>query len=138
MKQTIEITGVIDSVTDSALLKIMLTAAGMTDITVRSLPHYGEWLAGLPSASIVGLNEACREWIRHWGNGGGDSGSETCVSEALTESGSDVPAEIAESVYNSIAGYSKTEFDAAGLTMELVCGCMDELRESEAASDENI
>jgi len=131
MKNDIEITGVIAEVTDIEKIKMLLEAAGITEIKIRTLPQYDDWLGNLPTENIPGLSNACLEWIHDWGNGGGDSSSEDCITDAVKVLKSNVPVKLADAVYNSIADYSKSKFDAAGLTIEMITGCMENLKQAD-------
>ena len=127
MRKNIEITGIIADSIDIEKIKMLMEAAGIAEINVRTIPQYDDWLSNLPIKTIPGLSGACLEWIRHWGNGGGDLSSETCITDAIKTLESDIPAELADAIYNRVAGYSKSDFDAAGLTIEMIDGCIKEL-----------
>ena len=141
MRKSIEITGIITSDTQLEYILEKLEAIEVDDVNYREYPQYDDWLAELPKDSIPGLANECRAWIHHWGNGGGDQSSETCITDAINDLKSDVPAELAEAIRGSVAGYSKTEFDAAGLTIEMIDDCIEELmveqREKESEYEED-
>ena len=105
----------------------LLETAGISGSNIKTLPHYGDWLENLPNENIPGLNDACLDWIRHWCNGGGDESSKTLITDAIESLDSDIPAELAETAYNSVVDYSKTEFEAIGLTIDMINGCMEDL-----------
>ena len=63
----------------------------------------------------------------YWCNGGGDESSEICITDALENIKSNVPAKLADAIYNSVAGYSKSEYEAASLTIEMIDACIKEL-----------
>jgi hypothetical protein len=126
MRKSIEITGIIADNADTKKLKAQLESLGISNIIIKTLPQYDDWLSSLPSESVPGLKDACLAWIRYWGIGGGDSSTETCIADAITALKSDKPKELADAIYKSIADYTKTPFEAAGLTMELLNNCIDE------------
>lgn len=128
MRTQNEITFVTDDDVGIGTVMHLLETAGVSDIKIRTQPHYGDWLEGLPNESIPGLSGECREWIRHWGNGGGDQSSETCITDAINEANTDIPAVLADAIYGSVADYSKSEFEAENLTITMVDACVAELR----------
>lgn len=103
----------------------ILKSAGMVDVEAQTCPSFDEWLAGLPSEPIEGLADKCRGWVRQWGSGGGDFSTECCLMDAISEAGTDSPKELADALYDSIAGYSKTSFEARVLVMDIINGCME-------------
>ena len=127
MRKTIEITGIIADKFDMTNFKVLLGAAGVSQITIKTLPQFDDWLANLPKKSIKGLEAECLDWIRAWGNGGGDASSEDCITEAIEQLKCNIPFKIARTVYNSVVDYSKSEFEAAGLTIEMINSCIKEL-----------
>jgi len=129
MRKNIEITGIIDESVNLENIKMLLEAAGISENKVRTIPQYDDWLANLPKKSIKGLKDACFDWIRYWGSGGGDQSSEDCITDAIELLESDVPAKLANAIYNSVVDYTKTEFEAAQLTIEMIDGSMEELEQ---------
>ena len=127
MRKSIEINGIIADDFDIKNFIILLEKAGLSEINIKTLPQYDDWLENLPKKSISGLNDECQQWIRYWCNGGGDESSEICITDALENIKSNVPAKLADAIYNSVAGYSKSEYEAAGLTIEMVDACIKEL-----------
>ena len=133
MRKSIEITGIIDESVNLEHIKMLLEAAGISENKVRTIPQYDDWLVNLPKKSIKGLKDACLDWIRYWGSGGGDQSSEDCITDAIEQLESDVPAKLATAIYNSVVDYNKTPFEAAQLTIELIDGCIEDI---EQAGDE--
>jgi len=129
MRLDIEITGTIDHDHDHLLKYIMelLDKTGVSNIHYREHEHYEDWLAKLPNEAMPGLSTLCLDWIRHWGNGGGDLSSETCITDAINDLDSEAPKELAEAIFGSIDEYSKSHFDAAALTIEMIGGCIEEI-----------
>ncbi|MCL2578153.1 MAG: hypothetical protein FWE27_08925 [Defluviitaleaceae bacterium] len=129
MRIQVGITGVVtDAKTIDQIIKNKLAEIGMMEIVINTLPHFDDWLAGLSKLKLSGLSSACLDWVRNWGNGGGDQSSETCITDAINNCGSDIPAVLAEAIFNSVSGYSKSKFDAAGLTIEIIDGCIEECK----------
>ena len=128
MRNNIEITGIIAADAAIETIQALLETAGVTKIGIITHPYYYDWLENLPKERIPGLGNACLDWIRHWCSGDGDQSSETCIIDAIETLGSDVPVELAEAVYDSVTDYSKSKFEAAGLTIEMVDGCIEDLR----------
>ena len=134
----IEITCVTDDDVGIGTIQYLLETAGVSDIKIRTQPHYGDWLERLPKGSIPGLSDACRGWIHHWGSGGGDQSSETCITSAIDETDSDIPAELAEAICGSVSEYSKSAFEAENLTMTMVDDCIAELRDDKSVMESDI
>ena len=119
MRKNIEINGIIDGNFDIENFKILLEAAGVSKVKIKTHHQYNDWLETLPKEEILGLKSECLDWIRHWGNGGGDSSSQTLITDAIECLNSDVPVELADAVYTSVVDYTKSEFDAVSLTIEM-------------------
>lgn len=92
--------------------------------------EYRAWLQKLEQKREEGLSDACISWIKAWGNGGGDYSTEACIAEALTENPSDQAAEVARTIYESVAEYSKTSFEASVLAMDIVNMCLQEYKDT--------
>jgi hypothetical protein len=88
------------------------------------------WLDTIPNEGIEGFNERAVEWISHWGNGGGDHSTEANVEEA---SESNNPRVWAEEAYNRIVGYSKNNYEAGQLIIELVNNVLKDLAAQDKA-----
>ena len=127
MRKTIEITGTISKTENVGKIKTLLETAGISEMNISTIPYYEDWLESLPKENIPGLNDKCQEWIRYWCNGGGDESSETLITDALENLESDVPIELANAIYYSVSGYSKSEFEASCLTIEMINACIGEL-----------
>ena len=126
MRKNIEITGIVADEIDFEKFKILLEAAGISKANIRINNHYDDWLESLPKEEILGLNSECLDWIRHWGNGGGDESSQILITDAIESFNSDDPVGLADAIYNSVVNYTKSEFDAVGLTIELIDNCLEE------------
>jgi len=130
MRKSIEITGIIDESVNLENIKILLEAAGISESNISTISQYDDWLENLPKKSIKGLKDACLDWIRHWGNGGGDQSSEDCITDAIEQLECNIPAKLANAIYNSVVDYTKTEFGAAQLTIEMIDGCIEDLEQA--------
>ena len=135
MKTQIEITCVVDDEADVGTIIYLLDTAGVSDARLRSVTHYGDWKDGLPKEAVPGLSDECLEWIRYWGKGGGDYSSEICIRSAIEELMSDIPAELADAIHGSVTDYSKSGFEATGLTIQMINECIEELQECEGRND---
>jgi len=124
----INITGSVKNRIRLMIIKVLLRIVGVKELLVETRPDFDEWVKTLPKDSIPFLGASCLDWIRFWGNGGGDFSSESCIASAIKELESDIPAELAEAIYNSVVDYSKSPFEAIGLTMEIINGCIEELQ----------
>ena len=122
--QMIMITGKTNDPSVVEKLKTMLKEANIEDVLLQTCPNFDEWMKTLPDEPIPGLVNECWSWIRHWGNGGGDYSTETQIQEAITELGSDVPKELADAMYCSVAEYSKSPFEASALVMDILTECL--------------
>jgi hypothetical protein len=134
MRKNIEITGVTDGDIDFETIIALLETTGVLGVKIKTGIHYYDWLENLPKKSVPGLKDACLDWIRGWGNGGGDQSSEDCITDAIEVLNSDIPFKLADAVYNSVVDYSKTEFEASGLTVEMIDGCMEDLTDEEVTT----
>lgn len=108
----------------------MLMDADMEHIQADTCPNFEVWLDDLPEEPMKGLADCCLDYIRHWGNGGGDYSTEECIRAAITELGSDSPQELADAIFHSVVDYSKSPFEASCLTIDLV---EDSISECECA-----
>lgn len=104
-----------DEALEEQLQKLMETV-GLKNLEIRSQLTLDSFLVTLPDTPVPGLANACIDWLRCWGNGGGDYSTETCGKEGCT---TDHPRELAEAIYNSIENYSKTPYEAVSLVMSI-------------------
>ncbi len=105
------------------LSKQMLRRAStgmIMDFLQKPCKEYDAWLEGLPKQAVEGLADECAHWIRCWGSGGGDYSTEACITEAIRTEHSNCAPEIAVTIFESVANYSKSAFEASILTMEIV------------------
>ena len=135
-KNIIQITGIIDGVNPETIKAVLKEAGVAGNMKIETLPNYDDWLESLPKEDLPGLREECINWIRCWCNGGGDYSSKNVITEALEEMTSDVPKKLAEAAYDSVIDYSKKEFEAIGLVMELINGSIEDLALGESEGTE--
>lgn len=102
-----------------------LAALGLKDIIVKEHETLEDYLSALSEKPVKGLADEVSNWFRSWGNGGGDYSTETCARNACN---SDIPRELAESIYGEIADYSKTAFEALELIQDAISESLDELK----------
>lgn len=121
MKKEYEIT-VIAGENAGETIKQALAEKGLRVESVRDIPLFDEWLETLPDRPVPGLADEVALWFKRWSNGGGDLSTEVSAAEACE---SDHPRELARVIYEEIAGYSKSDFDAKQLVMEALNCCLD-------------
>jgi len=113
-------------------LQSMLEGANLERILIETCPDFFEWLEALPKEQVPGLAEACRSWIHHWGQGGGDCSTEDQIKAAIDDlySGqgqdvpNDMPHDLADAMYCSVADYCQTPFEASVLVMNIMDECL--------------
>ena len=120
-----QILGFVSDKTQAQKIKEMLENTNMKELKSRTCPKFDEWLEELPDQPMEEMGERCLYWIRSWGNGGGNYTTETCAVAAISESGSDIPRELAQATYDSIV-YCLQPFDASCLVMTLIQEVLDE------------
>ena len=122
-----------DPVTEEEL-KAMLEGANLEKLLVQTCPEFFEWMETLSEEPVPGLDDACYHWINCWGSGGGDCSTEEQIKGAIEEIKTygrrpNVPKDLADAMYCSIAEYSKTPFEASTLIMTLLAEALDECKE---------
>lgn len=125
--QMIHITAVVYGKLNEDKIRELLQSADLSKIAIKTCSNFEEWLETLSDESCPGLADECVHWIRSWGNGGGDFSTENCITAGIYEDKSNVPKVLAEVIYNGVADYSKTPFEASCLTMLLMDECLKEL-----------
>lgn len=125
---TMRITGLVKDQEQADRIIQMLADAEMERIEADTCPNFEAWLDELPEEPMKGLADCCLDYIRHWGNGGGDYSTEECIKAAITELGSDSPQELADAIFHSVVDYSKSPFEASCLTIDLVEDSMQECK----------
>lgn len=110
---------------DEEAIRDALAALGFVDIRIEQVISIDEYLTTLSSEPVEGLADTVSNWFRQWGNGGGDYSTECCARDACN---TDVPTELAESIYSSIADYSKTPNQAIELIRDALDECLEDLK----------
>jgi len=132
--KTLMITGYAKDPVIIEKLQSMLEGANLERILIETCPDFDEWLETLPTEPVPGLAEACRSWIHHWGQGGGDCSTEDQMKSAIDDlySGeehdvpNDMPHDLADAMYCSVAEYSKAPFEASVLVIDIMDECLAE------------
>ena len=105
---------------DDDKIKSALEALGLSEILVDA------YVDSLPNDPIENFTQRCDDWIRCWGNGGGDLSTETVLREACKVDKSNNPRVLARALYESIVDYTKTSFDAASMVSTVINECLNE------------
>ena len=90
------------------------------------LLNFDAYVDSLPNDPIENFTQRCDDWIRCWGNGGGDLSTETVLREACKVDKSNNPRVLARALYESIVDYTKTSFDAASMVSTVINECLNE------------
>lgn len=109
-------------------IKTALEKLGLEDIQVECLLNFDEYVQSLPDEELPGLVDACLDWIRHYGIGGGDYSTEACMRDGCEECESDNPRIIAKAMYGKICGYSKTSFQSAAMVHDCLTEAMGDIK----------
>lgn len=127
MKNLINITGVLDVTVKTEIITDLLKTIGIMETDIKILPHFDEWVKSLPKDNLPRLRKKCLNWINQWE--GGEYSQECCITDALDEIETDIPAKLADAIYCSIADCSKKiyDIDAVDLTIELITDSIKEL-----------
>lgn len=109
-------------------IKDALEKLGLEDVQVECLLNFDEFVESLPDEDMSGLADACLDWIRHYGIGGGDYSTECCMRNGCEDCKSDNPRVIAKAMYGQICGYCKTSFQSAALVHDCLTEAMEEIK----------
>lgn len=101
-----------------------LEKLGFSQIVVEKLMNFEAYVKSLPSAPIDGLTEKCNDYIRCWGNGGGDLLTGNMLQDACTRDKSNNPQILAIALYKAIVNYTKTAFEASNLVSTIINSCL--------------
>lgn len=105
---------------DTEQISAFLREAELKDVQLNESLSFAAFLHTLPSSVIPGLADELSNWIRHWGNGGGDCSTETCIRDVCESADKSATArELAQLVYDSVAEYSKSAQEANALVQEM-------------------
>lgn len=106
---------------DEKKIKDALKKIGLEQVVVETLLNFDAYVESLPNKAIDGFTEACDNWARHYGMGGGDMSTETRIRQICEEDSSDNPQVLARAFYDAVADSVKTSF----ITAKLVAECID-------------
>lgn len=106
---------------DEKKIKDALKKIGLEQVVVETLLNFDAYVESLPDKAIDGFTEACDNWARHYGMGGGDMSTETRIRQICEEDSSDNPQVLARAFYDAVADSVKTSF----ITAKLVAECID-------------
>ncbi len=109
-------------------IKEALEKIGLEDVQVECLLNFDEYVESLPDEVVPGLADACLDWIRCYGIGGGDYSTESCMRDGCEECESDNPRVIAKAMYGKICGYCKTSFQSAAMVHDCLSEVMTEIK----------
>lgn len=103
-----------------------LAAAGLSEIVVEKLLNFDAFVDGLPNNAIKGFTERCDDWIRYWVNGGGDNSTGDTLRRVCADDKSNNPQVLARALYDSVVGFTRKGFEAAGLVSNFILECLNE------------
>jgi len=107
------------------VLSALFAYAKMEDVKIKCHISFKSFLETLPESPIPGFAAAIYDSLQSWGNGGGDISTERLGKAACT---TDNPRELAQAIYDSIAGHSLIPFEASSVVMTLIS---EEISESQ-------
>ncbi len=111
---------------DDDKIKSALGALGLSEIVVEKLLNFDAYVESLPNNPIEDFTQKCDNWIRCWGNGGGDLSTETDLREACEADKSNNPRVLARALYESIVNYTRTSFEASSMVATIINECLNE------------
>lgn len=118
---------------DEKFIRELLGKHGLHVKSVRDIVSFDDWLELLPDHDVPGLANKVLEWFEAWGMGGGDYSTEVCAEDACT---CDNPRQLARSIYDAIANYAQSDFDAQELVMDAIDDCLYELANTPKEGEE--
>ena len=128
-KTIIGITGTFTGEFNQEEIKDLLVKAGFIGIELTTIPFFYDWAEGLPKESIPGLRQQCIDSMDDWRDDRIQYGIECCIKEAIEESDSDIPEELAKAIYSGTVDDSKKEYDidAIELIIDLIEGAINKI-----------
>lgn len=109
-------------------LALKLRELGLQRFAYHESLSIEAYLYSLPDTYIPGLLQAVDDWVRCWGNGGGDYSTECRLRETITECPEETTVrELAEKLYDSIAEDYKTKFQSVNLVHDAISEAMNEM-----------
>lgn len=93
-----------------------LRKLGLKDFHFNESTSLEAYIHSLPGISLPGFADKISDWIRTWGNGGGDYSTECCIRDACNAADDNISVkELAKVINGEIADYSKAKHEAASL-----------------------
>ena len=112
---------------DPQVIQSILGRLGLSDIQVQQSMTLDAYLQTLTPNAVPGLADEVSNWIHYWGNGGGDYSTEEMIRSTCLQYGDSVSArELAQAVYDSIADYCKSPYEALTLLQEMFNEAIDD------------
>lgn len=111
---------------DDNKIKSALEALGLSEVLIEKLLNFDAYVESLPNGPIENFALRCDDWIRCWGNGGGDLSTEAVLREACKADKSNNPRVLARTLYESIVNYTKTSLDASSMVATIINECLNE------------
>lgn len=111
---------------DEKVIEKALKAIGLDQIIVETHLNFDAYIESLPDRSIEGFTDACDNWARHYGMGGGDISTENLFRQICEDDTSNNPRVLALAFYNAVAGHSKKSFEAATLIADCISTALEE------------
>ncbi len=111
---------------DETTIKSALEALGLSEVLVEKLLNFDAYVESLPNNPVEDFTLKCDDWIRCWGNGGGDLSTETVLRDACKADKSNNPRVLARALYEAIADYTKRSFEASSMVATIINECLNE------------
>ncbi len=111
---------------DETTIKSALEALGLSEVLVEKLLNFDAYVESLPNNPVEDFTQKCDNWIRCWGNGGGDLSTETVLRDACKADKSNNPRVLARALYEAIADYTKRSFEASSMVATIINECLNE------------
>ena len=111
---------------DDEKIAAALAAVGLSQVQVEKLLNFDAFVEELPNNAIEGFTERCDDWIRYWISGGGDNSTGEALRDVCANDKSNNPQVLARALYDSIAGFTRKGFEAAGLVSNFILECLNE------------
>lgn len=121
---------------DDKVIRKALKDVGLDQIVVETHLNFDAYVETLPDKAIEGFTDACDNWARHFGMGGGDMSTENLIRMTCEEDTSNNPQVLARAFYDGIAGHSKTTFEAATLVADCISTALEETEAHGAGESE--
>lgn len=100
--------------------KPKLSTSEIQELMKKPCEEFKPWINQLSHSPVPDLWNHCWDWIKSWGNGGGDASTEQNIKDALNVEKTDSPYHLAINIYFAVADFSKSPFEASTLTMTMM------------------